>query len=231
MLFSRPEVAAYIDRNFEAAWESIRPVPMVRIDFGNGHALTRTLHGNIATYVCTAEGDVLDILPGIYSPGTFVDRLYQFRLLANYVDQLGPGHRAERSAAYHRDQARALRERRPPQVFTNMDMSKMAVEGRMKAVLIAGRPSPEQPSNPAAEAPQDPSTWKSLVEDTRLNETERRLQIHDMLAKESLVGPKELTRPLYKNVLHTDLDDPYLGLGEVLFAGYPFKDGDPRRAH
>ena len=94
MLFSKPDVADFINRNFEPVWESVRPVPLVRIDFGNSKVITRTLHGNIASYVCAADGQVLDILPGIYTPPAYVERLYQLRLLANYVDQEGKPKRA-----------------------------------------------------------------------------------------------------------------------------------------
>jgi hypothetical protein len=86
VLFSRADVVQTINRFFEPAWEMVRPVPVVRIDFGNGQVVTRTLHGNIATSVCTAEGEVLDILPGIYTPQAYREALNQFRLLANYVD-------------------------------------------------------------------------------------------------------------------------------------------------
>ena len=78
MLFSDDHVAALINNRFEAAWESVRPVPLVTINFGNGHVLTRTLNGNIATYVCTADGKMLDVLPGVYEPTTYLDRLDQF---------------------------------------------------------------------------------------------------------------------------------------------------------
>jgi hypothetical protein len=33
-----------------------------------------------------------------------------------------------------------------------------------------------------------------------------------------------LVKWLYKEVLHLDLDDPYLGLQTTLFDGYPFDD-------
>ena len=74
MLFSRKEIADFINQTFEPVWESVRAVPIVRVDFGNGRVITRTLHGNIATYVCDSGGRVLDVLPGIYEPGSYVDR-------------------------------------------------------------------------------------------------------------------------------------------------------------
>ena len=66
------------------------------------------------------------------------------------------------------------------------------------------------------------ANWKELAEDTRLNETTRRGQIHDMLAATGKVPSTKITRPIYKDVLHADLDDPYLGLGKMLSESYPF---------
>lgn len=237
MLFSRPEVAQYIQRFFEPVWATVRPVPMIRIDFGNGTVLTRTLHGNIATYACTAEGQVLDILPGIYTPTTYLDRLYQFRLLANYAEQAGPTMRVERLRAYHQGQAAALQKEEPPPVLVNMDMSKVQIENRLKAVLVSGRSTTETnqtlPERDRArenlhlDSATDLANWKLLAEDTTLNETVRRRQIHAMLAGSGFVPPEQVTKRLYKEVLHADLDDPYLGLGNVLFASYPFQDQTP----
>jgi hypothetical protein len=237
VLFSNDNVAAFINRNFEPAWQSVRPVPLVHIDFGNGRMLTRTLHGNIATYACTADGKVLDILPGIYAPDIYQDRLNQFRLLANFVDQLGKDQRPARLLAYHRGQAEALAKHQPPARFINIaDMSKRAIEGGLKAVLMAG--SSESIATPAplpataaleprlADA-EDLAGWKELTRDSAINETARRLQVHRMLATDLPVSPEAVTRRLYRDILHADLDDPYLGLGSVLFANYPFKDKVP----
>ena len=55
----------------------------------------------------------------------------------------------------------------------------------------------------------------------------RRKQVHELLASVGPAAPQALTRRLYKDILHADLDDPYLGLGSSLFASYPFKDEKP----
>ncbi len=65
MLFSQPELAAFLSEHFECAWQSLRPVPRVTIDFGGGHVLRRTLNGNVATWLCTPEGWALDVVPGL----------------------------------------------------------------------------------------------------------------------------------------------------------------------
>jgi hypothetical protein len=232
VLFSKADVADFINRNFEPVWESVRPVPMVRIDFGNGKVITRTLHGNIASYVCAADGQVLDILPGIYTPAAYVERLYQLRLLANFVDQQGKPKRGERLAAYHQGQAESLKKKERPDTFMNIaDMMKARIEGGIKAVVVKGgkmpmfggkRPVVAKASQPTLTSREELADWNLLVKDTELNESSRRRQIHEMLGAAGVVQPAAVCKRLYKDVLHADLDDPYLGLGPTLFAGYAF---------
>lgn len=71
MIFSDPDVADFVRDRFVLAWESIRPVPKVTGDFGNGIVHTRTLMGNVATYVCAPNGAVVDILPGLADPRSY----------------------------------------------------------------------------------------------------------------------------------------------------------------
>jgi hypothetical protein len=40
------------------------------------------------------------------------------------------------------------------------------------------------------------------------------------------VTPDAISKWLYREVLGTDLDDPYLGLKDVLFKNYPFVEED-----
>jgi hypothetical protein len=241
VLFSDEQVAAFIQKNFEPVWEMVRPVPTVHIDFGNGKVLTRTLHGNIATYVCAADGQILDILPGIYTKTAYLTQLNQFQLLAHFVDQNGKGQRAVRMKDYHTALAAALEKNQalPHLVNLPVAVTKARIENPLMVVLMptAGGPGPapspvaarqQQQDRPRLESADDVATWKTLAEDTQLNETLRRRQIHEMLAKVGLVQPKEVTRRIYRDVLHSDLDDPYLGLGPTLFASYPFKAEDAR---
>jgi hypothetical protein len=233
VLFSRDDVASFINKYFEPVWESVRPVPIVHIDFGNGTVLTRTLHGNIATYACTPDGQVLDLVAGIYTPEVYLQRLQQFRLLANYADQEGPAKRADRLRNFHKGQAEALRKKIAPAVLINVaDFSKRSIEGGIKAMLVkpggrltlALRKPTQTPGAPKLASADDLAAWKMLREDTETNEAVRRLQVHDLLAATTPVAPGKITKRIYKDILHSDLDDPYLGLGKTLFAGYPFKD-------
>jgi hypothetical protein len=233
-LFSNDEVADDVNKVFEPVWESVRPVPIVRIDFGNGTVLTRTLHGNILTAVCNADGQVLDALPGIYDPAAYRERLTQLALLARYVQARPAGQQAARMRAYHQTQAAALRRGQTPEQFVvrarlGAPISKQAIERPVEVVLAP--PAPRKEATAAVQRPEvgprqeerdDVAHWKALAEDTQLNESVRRLQIHDILGAAGMVRPEKVTHPIYKDVLHADLDDPYLGLGKTLFATYPF---------
>jgi hypothetical protein len=233
VLFSRPDVANYINANFEAVWQSVRPVPLVHIDFGNGTKLTRTLHGNIATYCCAADGQVLDIVGGIYDPEGYRARLEQMRLLANYADQQGAEKRNDRLKEYHTGVVEALKKDETLPQFLNVAMlSKAKIEGGLKAVLVkGGRPAPKPAATAAKESDvkgEDVATFKFLLEDTKANEAVRRRQVSELLCASGTVGPEKITRKVYKDILLADLDDPYLGLGKTLFSTYPFAAEDGR---
>ena len=203
MLFSDPDVAAFIRDNFIAVWESVRPVPVVEIDFGNGAKIKRTVNGNIATYICAPDGRVIDIIPGLNAPRAFLEELSDALVL----------YQASRKAtvdtilAYHRAN------QKEPQRYTidHRDMSKRFVESNLKYVLV--------PRETGAVVPKDGSTEAALLAaDSEINRKERKPLIHAILA-EKVWHPADLTKRLYKEVLHVDLDDPTLGLVTKAFDG------------
>jgi hypothetical protein len=273
VLFSRKDLADYISQTFEPAWETVRPAPLVHVDFGNGNVLTRTLQGNIATYICTADGYVIDVLPCIYDPVGYREGLEQLAVLAKVVGKQPSTPRvATLLVNYHLmsllkpgwdqavwplaggiasgggasgnggggmgDMPNAGARVGGVRGALAAGGGKFGIEGGFKTVLASPRPvgSPEggnvskQVSAvervPPLDSAEDLANWKVLRQDTRLNETVRRRQVHALLADKGLTHPGEIAKFIYKEVLHTDLDDPYLGLGNVLFANYPFSKED-----
>jgi hypothetical protein len=117
VLFSSSEVAGTINDAFEPAWESVRPAPLVTIDFGNGNVVKRTLQGNIATYVCNSDGTVYDVLPGIYAPEVYRTQLQALATLAASL-RPKPGAPAPdltaRLRGYHTREAKRLQAAPPP---------------------------------------------------------------------------------------------------------------------
>lgn len=71
-LYSNQEISDVLRKQFVLHWQSVRPVPKVTIDFGDGRTLCRTITGNSAHYILTADAEPLDVLPGLYSPKEFL---------------------------------------------------------------------------------------------------------------------------------------------------------------
>lgn len=248
MLFSDDKIARYINRQFEPAWQTVRKAAVVNIDFGNGKTVTRTLNGNIATYICRPDGVVLDVVPGVYDRDGYLQRLQQGVLLHQYIAGGRRPPRSEDEQAevlkdFHAEQAKSIRKNKEAKVLLPGRQSITGVEAPTMLVLkssLRGRPAGRIADRYANQSPDvDPEepyklprelgsrtgrlTPKMLKKDADYNESVRRLKVHQLLAKKSPVKPDAITKTLYKDVLDTNLDDPYLGLGKVLFETYPFE--------
>jgi hypothetical protein len=76
-LYPNAEVSQILRDRFILHWQSVRPVPKVTIDFGDGRKLERTLTGNSIHYVLDASGRPIDAIPGLYGPQAFLRQLQQ----------------------------------------------------------------------------------------------------------------------------------------------------------
>lgn len=72
VLYPNEEVSTLLHDRFVLHWQSVRPVPTVTIDFGDGRKLERTLTGNSIHYILDSDARPLDALPGLYGPKAFV---------------------------------------------------------------------------------------------------------------------------------------------------------------
>jgi hypothetical protein len=215
----------------------VREVPKVTIDFGGGRTVTRTVQGNIAFYFCAPDGRVLDIYPGICTPETFLAAARRGLELAEVAAERG--HEAA-VRAYHERAREGEVILLPQPLRDRMDMSKRIVEDPLKRIFTVGHPLPAlQPdridvSKKVVEAPirrsfeadltkdrveapvktavLSPEERALLEEDDAINKKERIPAVHAMLAANPSVRPPEIAKALYREVLHCDLDDPYLGL-------------------
>jgi hypothetical protein len=66
VLYSNAQMSIMLRDRFILHWQTVRPVPKVTIDFGDGRKLERTLTGNSIHYILDAEGRPIDALPGLY---------------------------------------------------------------------------------------------------------------------------------------------------------------------
>jgi hypothetical protein len=83
-LYANTTISKLLRDNFILHWQSVRPVPKVTIDFGDGRKLHRTLTGNSIHYVLAPNGKVIDGLPGLYGPQKFKMWLAELLTGANY---------------------------------------------------------------------------------------------------------------------------------------------------
>lgn len=72
VLYPNTEVANVLRERFVLHWQSVRPVPTITIDFGDGRKLERTLTGNSIHYILDSQARPIDALPGLYGPQAFL---------------------------------------------------------------------------------------------------------------------------------------------------------------
>jgi hypothetical protein len=75
LLYPDESVRKLLRERFVLTWKSVRPVPKITIDFGDGRKVERTITGNSVHYVLLPSGQVVDVFPGLYGPKPFFSRL------------------------------------------------------------------------------------------------------------------------------------------------------------
>ena len=85
-LYANEAVGKVLRERFILHWQSVRPVPVVTIDFGDGRKIVRTLTGNSIHYVLDSDGRVVDALPGLYGPKPFLHELTRAEQIVAAVD-------------------------------------------------------------------------------------------------------------------------------------------------
>jgi hypothetical protein len=108
-LYPNDQIGRVLREQFILHWQTVRPVPLVTIDFGDGRKLIRTVTGNSVHYVLTPDGQPLDALPGLYGPQPFLKWLEQADELAHAVMTDG-NDKAALIAKYHARENQALLE-------------------------------------------------------------------------------------------------------------------------
>src|SRR5262249_20952033 len=75
LLYPDSDVRRLLHDKFVLHWQSVRPVPIITIDLGNGHTIRRTITGSSSHYVVLPTGEVVDGLPGLFPPEIFHSEL------------------------------------------------------------------------------------------------------------------------------------------------------------
>jgi len=102
-LYPNETISAFLRKHFILHWKSVRPIPRITIDFGDGRKIEKTITGNSAHYVLDSKGNPLDALPGLYGPKAFQRWLERVRDLHAAWDGLHGHEQLDVLARYHRD--------------------------------------------------------------------------------------------------------------------------------
>jgi hypothetical protein len=144
-LYSNKEISDYLRDHFVLHWQSVRPVPRITIDFGDGRKLERTITGNSAHYVLDAQGRPLDVLPGLYGPKAFREWLLKSHEFAGRMVDVAEGQRGVWLASYHRQYLNETEE------ALRTDLASVAPELLPKDVERAQQPNASStPATPTA---------------------------------------------------------------------------------
>ena len=109
-LYPNSEVSQKLRDRFILHWESVRPVPKVTVDFGDGRTLERTLTGNSIHYILSPEGRPIEAIPGLYGPGAFLRQLQRAEDAVLAYQTQHPAQREDFLRQYHQDRLSALQQ-------------------------------------------------------------------------------------------------------------------------
>ncbi len=191
VLYSDSRVHQVLRQDFVLHWESVRPVPIVTLDFGDGRTITKTITGNSAHLVLDTQGRVVDALPGLFDADTFLRLLAQARTFASADRRVLPQLHAFATSA-----PPAL----PPPPSRAMRASELAIAKHVVELPLLRQVEPL------------PQTSSGLAGDTATN-TELHRRIHDAFAQHTeWAGVAGFVEWLYADIFLMPLHDPALGL-------------------
>ena len=87
VLYANADVSQALRERFVLHWQSVRPVPKVTIDMGDGRVIERTVTGNSVHYVLDSEGRPVDAIPGLYGPQAFLRVLIEAERAARGAEE------------------------------------------------------------------------------------------------------------------------------------------------
>jgi len=154
-LYSNQEIAKFLRQSFVLHWVTVRPVPKITVDFGDGRRLERTITGNSAHFVLDRSGRVIDVLPGLYAPQAFLAQLKPASDVAAASDRCSSEQiRQEILARYHREAERRLTAEilaatanipvnQAARILSARTTAETAAKGRVDAVVALDRAAPK----------------------------------------------------------------------------------------
>ena len=142
--YKNREINDLLRERFVLHWRSVRPVPKVTIDFGDGNRLERTLTGNSIHYVLDSRGRLVEALPGLSGPETFLAALEDSERAAVEAARLSDANLVRWAITRH---ARQLNGRAESYLE---EIRSVLAEPRPEPVVAAAPPPPAPEQDPWA---------------------------------------------------------------------------------
>lgn len=182
LLYPEPRINRVLRERFVLHWQSVRAVPKVTIELGDGRKIVRTITGNSLHLVLDPQGRPVDALPGLVAPDVFLAQLETAHGLA----------RIDRRALAQKHQQFALARVQPPQPTRAVRASMVAMtKHRVEMPVLR------------AISPVEIDTQTNLQLHTRISDT---------FARGTNWTVDTLVAWIYRDLFLMPLEDPFLGL-------------------
>ena len=242
-LYPHAAVRSLLAERVVLHWQSVRAVPIITIDFGDGRSIKRTITGNSLHLVLDARGRTVDVLPGLYGAGFFARVLQESESLANRAANLDNDQFGRELVKFHQQQLngqearwledwRQLKADSVPKFGAELDdaawaqlaqrySAEVALDGMTAAAVQAKQPAEIAGriamTKYVAETPAM-KLARNLIpvigQDTVKNEYNLHRQIHQWLATEKTPPPDILVARIYDELVLSPLNDPWYGLSK-----------------
>jgi hypothetical protein len=192
LLYPEPRVREAMSA-FVLHWQSLRPVPKVTIDFGDGRTLVRTITGNSLHAVLRSDGTPVDAILGLLSTDAFVNALSRALPMTRTStrDELIERHRDALANPPELPPVKVERDRIVD--ASRLAMTKHVVESPILMQLRA--------------------LQRTLSQDTRTNELDLHPRLHRLFAdRTSFTDADAMVDWIYEHLFLMPPDDPFMGL-------------------
>ena len=173
-LYANAGVSRYLRDHFILHWKSVRPVPRITIDFGDGRKIERTITGNSIHYILDPDGQPVDALPGLYGSKAFLKGLTDAEAATLNSIQLAGDERIQYLRQYHAERLAAIQTSWRKDMLS-LGQSGTARSGDLKTVSSSTSPAaleaaPRAMAKTAVEIPMlksfqtaDDATWSRVA--------------------------------------------------------------------
>ena len=154
-LYANARVSDYLRQHYILHWQSVRPVPRITIDMGDGRKIERTITGNSIHYILDADGNPVDALPGLYGAQAFLDGLARAEAVEQKAAKL-PGYaQGEFVRRYHENRLAEIQRQ------WAHDLAEVSTNGSMGGISPVAVPA--APDCRQLEALTSDATWQAIA--------------------------------------------------------------------